>query len=113
MSAHCYTPCLQSQTIINSLLAFDAYFAWYYALRESVPFQCPMPQREARAFDNMCKAIDQHEMFERVSINNHKSFLPHIAIYKVRDVRHWSRKMTAAFYISVLNWCAGVYADHS
>ena len=104
---------MPSQTIINSLLAFDAYFAWYYALRESVPFQCPMPQREARAFDNMCKAIDQHEMFERVSINNHKSFLPHIAIYKVRDVRHWSRKMTAAFYISVLNWCAGVYADHS
>ena len=43
-----------------------------------------MQQREERAFDNMRKAIDMHEAFERISINNHKSFLPHIAIFKVR-----------------------------
>ena len=44
---------------------------------------CPMEQREERAFDNMVKAIDMHETFEKVSINNHKSFLPHIALFKV------------------------------
>ena len=41
--------------------------------------------REERAFDNMKKAIDMHESFEKVSINNHKSFLPHITIFKVRS----------------------------
>ena len=49
----------------------------------SVPFRCPIEVRESRAFDNMVTAIDMHEAFERVSINNHKSYLPHIAIFKV------------------------------
>ena len=40
--------------------------------------------REARAFDNVLKAIDLHETCEKISINNHKSFLIHIAIYKAR-----------------------------
>ena len=53
----------------------------------SVPYRCEMPRRVARAFDNTCKAIDMMEMFERVSIRNHKSFLPHGAIYKIsRDI---------------------------
>ena len=39
--------------------------------------------REARAFDNVIKAIDLHEACEKISVNNHKSFLIHIAIYKV------------------------------
>ena len=42
-----------------------------------------MALREARAFDNMNKAIDTHELFERISINNHKSFVPHLCIFKV------------------------------
>ena len=47
----------------------------------------PPDQRRARAYDNCCKAIDMHEMFERVTIRNHKSFLVHGAIYKVsRDI---------------------------
>ena len=43
-----------------------------------------MEMREARAFDNVLKAIDLHETCEKISINNHKSFLIHIAIYKAR-----------------------------
>ena len=43
---------------------------------------CDMALREERAFENMTTAIEMHEMYERVSINNHKSFLPHLAIYK-------------------------------
>ena len=32
----------------------------------------------------MCKAIDMHEeAFEKLSINNHKSFLPHLTVFKV------------------------------
>ena len=31
----------------------------------------------------MQNAIDMHEIFERVSIRNHGSFLPHGAIFKV------------------------------
>ena len=31
----------------------------------------------------MQKAIDMHEIFERLAIRNHSSFLPHGAIYKV------------------------------
>ena len=50
---------------------------------ESIPFKCSTEQREARAFDNMLKAIDMQEMFERLAINNHKSFLPHLTVYKV------------------------------
>ena len=68
------------------MLAWDAYLAWYYPYVDSIPFRCSMELREQRAFDNMCKAIDMHECFERISINNHKSFCPHIAIYKVREV---------------------------
>ena len=72
------------QTLINVLLAFDAYFSWFYALVESVPLFCPYEQREDRALDNMQKAIVMMEQFERVTINNHKSFLPHLAVFKVR-----------------------------
>ena len=44
---------------------------------------CDMEIRERRAFENMCLAIDKSEIYERVSIRNHKSFLPHGAIFKV------------------------------
>ena len=73
----------RAQTIINLLLSFDAYLKWYYPLKQSIPFLAPMEEREQRAFDNCCSAIDMFEVFERVSIRNHKSFLPHGACYKV------------------------------
>lgn len=73
----------RARTVINALLAFDAYMNWYYPLKESVPFLCNMALREERAFDNMCSAIDMQEIFERLSINGHKSFMPHGAVYKV------------------------------
>ena len=48
-----------------------------------------MSTREDRAFENMCTAIDMQEMFERISVRNHKSFLMHGAVYKVtRDILH-------------------------
>ena len=78
----------RSQTILNALLAFDAYFAWYYPLKyDSPPFMCEYSRREERAMDNMCKAMDMQEIFERVSIRKHGSFLPHGAVYKLsRDI---------------------------
>ena len=75
-----------TQALINALLAFDSYFDWSYPYVESIPFMCPMAQREERAFDNMVKAIDMQEAFERLAINNHKSFLPHLAVYKVKII---------------------------
>ena len=48
---------------------------------------CDLEAREQRALDNMQKAIDMKEIFERVSICNSKSFLPHAATHKVtRDI---------------------------
>lgn len=77
----------RAQTIINTLLAFDAFFAWYYPFKQGVLFRCDYEQAEARAFDNCQRAIDLHEIYERVSIRSHGSFLPHGAIFKVsRDI---------------------------
>ena len=77
----------RAQTLINALLAFDAYFAWWFPLKRSIPFMAPWEQRVQRAVDNSRLAIDMHEIFERVAIHNHGSFLPHAAIYKVsRDI---------------------------
>lgn len=77
----------RAQTLINALLAFDAYFKWFYPFRRSVPYLCEMELRESRALANCRSAIDMHEMFERVSIHNHSSFLPHGAVFKVtRDI---------------------------
>ena len=44
---------------------------------------CEYSLREQRAFDNTCSAIDMMEAFERGSMCNHKSFLPHGAVFKV------------------------------
>ena len=77
----------RARTIINALLAFDAYLAWYYPFKKSVPFGCGTEEREKRALDNCRSAIDMQEMFERISIHNHGSFLPHGAVFKVtRDI---------------------------
>ena len=58
-----------------------------YALVDSVPFMCATELRVARALDNTRKAISMHEAFERVSLRNHGSFLPHGAVFKVsRDI---------------------------
>ena len=77
----------RGQLIINSLLAFDAFFAWYYPLKDSIDMDSSLEEREARALDNMRTAIDVHEIFEFCSIRNHKSFMPHGAIFKVtRDI---------------------------
>ena len=80
----------RAQTIINALLAFDAYFAWYYPLKELkdlAPFSKDTEGAELAAFNNCCRAIDMHEITERVTVRNHKSFLFHGAVYKVtRDI---------------------------
>ena len=73
----------RARTIINALLAFDALLAWYYPLKQSIPFLCDMETREDRALENMQTAIDMHEIFERATISNHKSFMVHGAIFKV------------------------------
>ena len=77
----------RAQTLINALLAFDAYFRWWYPFKKSIPFLAPMEQREQRALENCRAAIDMHEIYERISINNHGSYLPHGATFKVsRDI---------------------------
>ena len=74
----------RAQTLINSLLAFDAFLVWYYIFKFDTPaFLCPMEQREAHAFKLCRAAIDMHEAFERIGIRRHKSYLPHGAIYKM------------------------------
>ena len=54
----------RAQLIINSLLAFDAFFAWYYPLKDSINMDSSLEEREARARVNMRTAIDVHEIFE-------------------------------------------------
>ena len=77
----------RAQALIDALCAFDAYFAWYYPFKKSVPSGCDMETRNARALENAQLAIDMHEAFERVSSRGHGSYLPHAAIYKVtRDI---------------------------
>lgn len=74
----------RAQTLINALLAWDAYLAWYYALEA---MDCSLfdtqDRKEAAALKNCALAIDMHDMYERISVRNHKSFLPHGAIFKV------------------------------
>ena len=77
----------RAQTLINALLSFDGYLAWYYPFKKSIAFLCDMETRELRALENCQTAIDMHEIFERVSVRHHKSYLPHGAIFKTtRDI---------------------------
>ena len=48
---------------------------------------CEMSLREERALDNMQRATDMFEIYERVCMRNSKSFMPHAAVYKMtRDI---------------------------
>jgi hypothetical protein len=79
----------RAQTIINVLLSFDAYFNWYYPLKHHSLGVLDSNEDAvvARAYENCRTAIDMHEICERLSIRNHKSFLFHGAIFKVtRDI---------------------------
>ena len=78
----------RAQTILNALLAFDAFFAWYYPLKKHSLklFDTDTTKVEERALDNCRRAIDMHESFERLTMAGklgHKSFLPHGAIFKL------------------------------
>ena len=77
----------RAQTLINILLAWDGFMKWYFPLKSSIPFLCAVPLREERALDNMQKAVDMFEIYERVCIRNSKSFMPHAAVFKMtRDI---------------------------
>jgi hypothetical protein len=79
----------RAQTIINTLLSFDAYFNWYYPLKDHDLGVLDTDEEKvmARAFENCCTAIDLHEICERLAIRSHKSFLFHGAVFKVtRDI---------------------------
>ena len=71
----------RAHAILNILFSFDAYFAWYYPLKDSTPLFADTPIKEACALSNVCAAIDLHEMCERVSIRRHTSYLRHGAIF--------------------------------
>ena len=52
-----------------------------------MPFRAPLQQRRERALDNCRRAIDMQEIVERLSIQHHKSFVFHGAVYKLtRDI---------------------------
>lgn len=77
----------RAQTIINMILAWDGFFAWYYPFKHSIPLLCEMPQRQVRALENCRAAIDMQEILERVSIRRHGSYLFHGAVFKIsRDI---------------------------
>ena len=79
----------RAQTLINILLSFDAYFNWYYPFKhlQKLPIMSEQSVRLEKAFDNCCTAIDMNEIFERVTIRKHKSYLMHAAIFKTtRDI---------------------------
>ena len=48
-----------------------------------MPLDATQEDKETRALENMPLAVDMHEMFERVSLSLHGSFMPHAAIYKI------------------------------
>ena len=77
----------RAQTLINTLLGFDGYFNFYYPYKESIPLDASQEETEAHAL-KICRAgVDLHEIYERVTIRNGKSFLPHAAWGKVvRDI---------------------------
>jgi hypothetical protein len=72
----------RANTAIRAALAFDAYFSWCCAWKKN-PLDATRDVKEARALENMQLAVDMHEMFERVSLCQHGSFMPHTAIFKV------------------------------
>ena len=77
----------RAKTLINALLAFDGFFLWYFHLKESIDPDAEQSVREAFALENMRRAIDMHEIYERASIHKHGSYMPHGAIFKLtRDI---------------------------
>ena len=73
----------RANTALRTALAFDAYFSWYFAWRKKVPLDATQEDKETRALENMQLAVDMHESFERVSLCQHGSFMPHADIFKV------------------------------
>ena len=77
----------RAQTLINALLAFDGFFAWYFHVKKSVDHDAELAVKEAHALENCRSAIDMHEIYERCAIGKHGSFMPHGAIFKTtRDI---------------------------
>ena len=59
----------------------------YYPFKAGIPFDSEDSVKHKHALNNMCTALDMDEIFERVTIHNHGSFLTHGAIFKgTRDI---------------------------
>jgi hypothetical protein len=52
-------------------------------VEKKVPLDATQDVKEKRALENMQLAVDMHEIFERASVGQHGSFMPHAAIYKI------------------------------
>ena len=71
----------------SSLYIYRVYFLWYFHLKESIDPDAEQCVKEAFALENMRRAIDMHEIYERASIYKHGSYMPHGAIFKLtRDI---------------------------
>ena len=66
----------------------EAYLEWYRPYKVSIPLLAPTAICEQRALDNCRRAIDEHEIVERITMRKHKSFLFHGSIYKVGGPCH-------------------------
>ena len=48
-----------------------------------MPLDATQEDKETRTLENIQLAVDMHEIFERVAVGQHGSFMPHAAIYKI------------------------------
>ena len=77
----------RAQTLINSLLAWDAFFLWYFHIKTFLDPDSTTSEREAHALENCRRAIDMQEIYERCAIRKHGSYMPHGAVFKTtRDI---------------------------
>jgi hypothetical protein len=72
-----------AQLIINSLLVADAFITAYRVIMKPMVFLSDdVEVKEKHAFDVMCAMIDYSEILERVAIRRHKSWYPHLGVYR-------------------------------
>jgi len=75
----------RGNTLIGIICAWDAYLRWYRAngSHEVEFLDTNVDAVEQHALRCCQLAIEQQEAFERVSGKAHKSFLPHLAVFKI------------------------------
>ena len=72
-----------AQVIINALLTMDGYLVVYRIAMKPMEFLGQDEAvKESHAFDLVCGMIDYCEILERVAKRKHKSWYPHVCLYR-------------------------------